>query len=176
VSTPASDILIRPVVPEDAESLRELRLEALRRHPLAFTADLAEAERRPPDAWREQVARSTGDGADVIVVAQAADGALAGMSGVYTPPQPKLAHLGTVWGVYVREAFRGRGAGEALLRACVEWARKKGLAGLRLSVVEGNDAALRCYERCGFVRYGVEPIAVQWEGRPYDEVLLALRL
>jgi RimJ/RimL family protein N-acetyltransferase len=171
-----TNFVIRPVTPADADALRDLRVEAPRLHPLAFTADLAEAEARPIEAWREQAERSTGDAAALIVLAEASGGGLAGMAGVYTPPQPKLAHLGTVWGVYVREAFRGQGAGEALVRACADWARRKGLAGLRLSVVEGNDAALRCYERCGFVRYGVEPIAVNWGGRLYDEVLLALRL
>jgi RimJ/RimL family protein N-acetyltransferase len=170
------DIRIRAVASTDAEALRALRLEALRLHPLAFTADLAEAEARPLEAWREQIAGATGDGSSLIVVAEDRGGGLVGMTGVYTPPQPKLAHLGTVWGVYVRHAFRGRGVGQALLRACIDWARGKGLAGLRLSVVKGNDAALRCYERCGFVRYGVEPIAVRWEGRLYDETQLALRL
>jgi RimJ/RimL family protein N-acetyltransferase len=166
----------RRVTPGDAAALRDLRLEALARHPLAFTADLAEAQARTMDAWSEQVERSTGDGEALILLAEAPGCGLAGMAGVYTPPQPKLAHLGTVWGVYVRQAFRGRGVGEALVRACIAWARDKGLDGLRLSVVEGNDVALRCYEQCGFVRYGVEPIAVRWEGRLYDEVLLALRL
>jgi RimJ/RimL family protein N-acetyltransferase len=170
------DILIRPITPGDVAAFRELRLEALRLHPLTFTADLAEAEIRPIDAWRDQVNSSLGDGGAVIVVADGGGPGLAGMAGVYTPPQPKLAHLGTVWGVYVREASRGRGVGGALLHACADWAREKRLAGLRLSVVEGNDAALRCYERCGFVCYGVEPVAVRWEGRLYDEVLLALRL
>jgi len=170
------DITIRTIAQGDAAALRDLRLEALARHPLAFTADLAEAEGRTIDAWREQAERSAGDRRDLIVLAEAGGGALAGMAGVYTPPQPKLAHVGTVWGVYVRETFRGCGVGEALVRACVDWARRNGLAGLRLSVVDGNDAALRCYERCGFARYGVEPIAVRWEGRLYDETLLALRL
>ena len=170
------DILIRTITPGDAEAFREMRLEALRLHPVAFTADLPEAEARSLDAWREQAAHSSGGGADVVMVAQSAGGGLAGMAGVFTPRQPKLAHSGTVWGVYVRGPFRGRGVGESLVRACVHWARGKGLAGLKLSAVDGNDAALRCYERCGFARYGVEPIAVQWEGRLYDEALLALRL
>ena len=170
------EIVLRAVTPGDAEAWRELRLEALRRHPLAFTADLAEAEARPLEAWRQQAADSGGGGSALVVVAVGSAGILVGMAGVYTPPQPKLAHLGTVWGVYVREAFRGRGVGDALLRACIDWARGKGLAGLRLSVVAGNDAAVRCYERCGFVRYGVEPMAVNWEGRVYDETLMALRL
>ena len=79
-------------------------------------------------------------------------------------------------GVYVRESFRRRGVGEALIRAAIDWARHKGLVGLRLSSVQGNDGSLRLYERCGFVAYGVEPQAVQWEGKLYDETLLAMRL
>ena len=98
------------------------------------------------------------------------------MTGVFTMEQPKLAHVGMVWGVYVRQAFRGRGVGERLLRACIDWARAQGRVTLKLSVVVGNDAARRCYERVGFTAYGVEPLAVQWDGRLYDEILMVLRL
>jgi RimJ/RimL family protein N-acetyltransferase len=171
-----AEILIRRITVADVKAFRDLRLEALRRHPLAFTADLPAIEAWTEVEWRDLAERSDGDGPRVIIVAQAADGVLVGMAGVFTPPQPKLAHIGTVWGVYVREAFRGRGVGEALVRACIDWAQGKGLVGLKLSVVEGNDAAVRCYERCGFVRYGVEPMAVRWDGRMYDEALMARRL
>jgi RimJ/RimL family protein N-acetyltransferase len=47
---------------------------------------------------------------------------------------------------------------------------------LRLSVTVDNHAAIRCYERCGFVRYGTEPLSVLWQGQLYDEALMALRL
>jgi GNAT superfamily N-acetyltransferase len=173
---------IRAVRPPDAEALRALRIEALTLHPVAFTADLAAAETKPIEAWRDDVVRAAGEGTQVIFVADPGDGnELVGMAGVFTPEQPKLAHVGTVWGVYVRAAFRGRGVGERLVRACATWARGKGLVGLRLSAVgDASDAttgatARRCYERCGFVPYGVEPFAVRWEGRLYDETLMALR-
>ena len=174
------EVVIRPITPSDVDGFRELRLEALRLHPTAFTADLAEAEARPVEAWRRQVEEAGGGGSGVIMLAEVGGGGggggeLAGMAGVAMPPQPKLAHCGTVWGVYVREAFRRRGVGRRLVVACADWARGKGLVGLKLSAV-GDGAAVRCYERCGFVAYGVEPFAVRWEGRLYDEVLMALRL
>lgn len=168
-------IVIRPITPADVSAFREIRIEALRVHPTAFTADLPEAEQRPIEAWQERVAESTGEGTGVIMVADA-DGRLAGVVGVVTPKQPKLAHSGTVWGVYVREAFRHQGIGQRLLDACIAWARGKGLAILKLSSVQGNGDAVRCYERAGFVAYGVEPQAVQWEGRFYDETLMAMKL
>ena len=170
-------LVVRPVALPDAGALRDLRVEALRLHPVDLTADLAETEATPPREWQEQAARSVGDGGEVIVLAEdSRTGTLGGMAGVYTQKQPKLAHAGVVWGVYVREPYRRQGVAAALVRACVEWARAKRLVTLRLSVTAANDTARRCYERCGFVPYGVEPLAVQWQGRYYDETLMVLRL
>ena len=170
-----SDVKIRPTFRADGPQLRELRLEALRGHPLAFTADQAESESRPADYWDDLAERGAGAGTQVIIVAESG-GELIGMTGVFTPWQPKLAHSGTIWGVYVRESHRGRGIGEAMVHTALDWARSKKLVTLRLSVVATNHSAKRCYERCGFAVYGVEPLAVQWEGVYYDEFLMVCRL
>jgi RimJ/RimL family protein N-acetyltransferase len=168
--------VVRRVNGGDAEALRTLRLEALRLHPTDLTADPAAEAARPPAAWLDLINRSTGEGADVLFVADAGGGRLVGMAGVYTNRSPKLAHAGVVWGVYVSGAHRGRGLGAALVRSCVEWSRAKGLVTLRLAVNAENAAARRSYERCGFTPYGVEPAAVRWEGKLYDEVLMAMTL
>ena len=48
---------------------------------------------------------------------------------------------------------RGRGAGEALVRACVDRARAAGgLSGIVLSTQSSMEAAHRIYRRLGFVR------------------------
>lgn len=166
---------VRSIRTTDAAAFRELRIEALRTCPLAFSADVTEAEARPMDQWHARIAEATGEGTQVIVLADAGD-RLAGMTGVYTDKAPKVAHIGTVWGVYVREEYRGRGIGESLIRACIDWSRARGLLVLRLGVAVGNDAAQRCYERCGFTVYGTEPAALRWEGKLYDENLMAIRL
>jgi len=166
-----SSSAVRPVRPSEVEALRALRIEALRCCPVAFTADLSEAETRPLDAWRDQVTRGGGDGTELILVAAEGEH-LAGMTGVWAPKSGKCAHVGTVWGVYVRPPFRGRGLAERMILAGIEWARTISLLRLKLSVVEGNDRARRCYERCGFTAYGIERAAVRWDDRMYDEVLM----
>ena len=66
---------------------------------------------------------------------------------------------------------RGRGVGEALVRACLEAARKAGLAGVAISTMDGMTDAHRLYERLGFTRV---PEA-DWS--PVDGVcLLAFRI
>ena len=167
-------VAIRIVQPEDAAALRELRLEALRDNPLAFTADLAESEAHPMEWWRDLATR--GGGSDELILVAESRGELVGMIGTYLPKQPKLRHSGIIWGVYVRPAARGKGLGETLVCAAVDWARERKLKTVRLSVVASNHSAKRCYERCGFQIYGVEPMAVQWEGTYYDEFLMVCRL
>lgn len=52
----------------------------------------------------------------------------------------------------VRERARGRGAGRALVEACLDRARAAGLRGLRLVTQANMPAAQRMYERMGFRR------------------------
>lgn len=52
----------------------------------------------------------------------------------------------------VLEDARGRGAGRAMVRACIERARRAGLSGLRLSTQRNMESAQRMYENMGFVR------------------------
>ena len=55
----------------------------------------------------------------------------------------------------VDPAARGAGIGSALVAACVDAVQSRpGVEMLTLSVTTGNTAAIRTYERAGFVRYG----------------------
>ena len=47
---------------------------------------------------------------------------------------------------------RGRGVGEALMRECLRLAQESGAPGITLHTTEMMQAAMRLYERMGFVR------------------------
>jgi ribosomal protein S18 acetylase RimI-like enzyme len=169
-------VIIRPIHPDDLDAFRAMRIEGVRDCPLGFTADLGETQGRPIEWWRDLITRNSGNQSSVILVADECDGKLAGMIGCHAPTAPKLAHVATIWGVYVRPLFRGQRLADQLLRACLDWARTKPFVSVKLSVVASNDVAKRCYERCGFTTYGVETVAVQWDGALYDELLMSIRL
>lgn len=60
----------------------------------------------------------------------------------------------------VDPAARGRGVGDALLRAAARLARERGLEAVRLDTFDFNGPAVRLYERNGFVDRGVFEIEV----------------
>jgi RimJ/RimL family protein N-acetyltransferase len=54
----------------------------------------------------------------------------------------------------VARDWRGRGAGSALMRAAIDWARGQGLHKLCLEVFAHNEAAIALYRKSGFAAEG----------------------
>ena len=175
IDTPRGSIAIRPTREEDVAAYRELRLEALRTHPEAFGATYEENLARPIERWQQNVRDGAGTDLGITYVAEAA-GALAGMTGIYRDNSAKMGHRATIWGVYMRPGWRGAGIADALIGACVSWAHQQRLRLVTLSVVTTNAAAIRCYVRCGFSVYGVDPEVIYHDGVYYDELLMMRHL
>lgn len=174
LTSPKGDVTIRPAGPADAAALRELRLEALQRHPQAFSADYEVAITQPAEFWAERLEQNLAQNSAATFVA-VAGGQCVGLCGIVRGNSSKTRHAGMIWGVYVQDAWRGAHISDGLIGACLAWARTQELAVVRLGVVTTNAAAIRCYVRCGFAVYGVEPQSVRWDGVFYDELLMARR-
>lgn len=112
---------------------------------------------------------------DVLVAEQ--DGELLGFAAV-TPASPMPAHAGVlvVNGLGVAPQAQSAGVGRALLDAAVEHARARGARKLTLRVLGSNTRALALYERAGFVVEGTLVAEYLLEGRPVDDLLMALHL
>jgi diamine N-acetyltransferase len=64
---------------------------------------------------------------------------------VHVPRQWVIIHV-----LVVREAYRRRGIGEALLHHAHAWASEQGIEAVELMVAEFNTAAIECYEKLGY--------------------------
>ena len=169
------EVIIRESAASDAAAYRELRLEGLLAHPEAFGSDHVESAARPESHWLERASFPAGRARDNLWFAEAG-GALIGTAGVYSDKAAKIWHTGTVVGVYVRPAWRGRRVAERLLTACIDWATAAGFRRLRLAVATTNGPAIRAYTRAGFTVYGVEPEVICAGGVYYDELLMSRAL
>lgn len=147
---------------EDAEELRELRREALRLHPTAFSADPDIEAKLTIENWRERLARGTWFGGKI-------DGTLVGMASYWRERSCKTRHTARVGSMYVRESARGTGMAGELLEAVLAEAAKH-VEQATLSVEASNTRALRLYERHGFRVIGRFPRNLLVDGKYYDEL------
>ncbi|MBN2006684.1 MAG: GNAT family N-acetyltransferase [Anaerolineae bacterium] len=175
LTTSQGDVTIRPALPADGAALRALRIEALERHPEAFAADLAASIADPASVWEARVAQYADKEAGIISAAFAAGQAI-GMLGLARSHWPKTGHGANFWGMYVNAGWRGLRVAEALIREGCDWARAHGVIVAKLGVLTSNTPAIRCYVRCGFTVYGVDPQVIAYNGVFYDELLMVKNL
>ena len=82
---------------------------------------------------------------DAIGVVCVCDGAVAAYGGMLWAP-----YEGQITNIAVREAYRKRGYGAALLEALIAAARERDCEQISLEVRESNAAAIALYEKYGF--------------------------
>jgi ribosomal protein S18 acetylase RimI-like enzyme len=132
--------------PDDWETWRLIRLQALAEAPYAFGSRLAEWEHADESRWR---ARLGLEGSHNVVAF--AGGTPVGMATGVPGDDPAVAELISM---YVAPAARGSGLAERLLDAVERWAVGQGARTLCLDVRADNHPALRAYERQGFAVTG----------------------
>ena len=167
--TSRGKIDIREATPSDVIQYRELRLGALQDSPTAFSGDHQMNLDKPMSFWE---GRLSFDEHGTLFFATVENNPI-GMTGVRIGESPKTKHGASIWGVYVRPEWRGLHIAEALIEACVGWAKLRQVNIVKLGVTTTNTSAVRCYERCGFTIYGNEPRAMLYEGKYYDEYLMS---
>lgn len=175
IETPRGPVVIRPTQATDAANYRAMRLEALERHPVAFGSDYESSAARPMEYWHDLMRRGAGGASGITYVAEA-DHQLVGMTVLALEDYVKLRHSANIYSVYTQAAWRRTGVADALINACLDWARDQRVRVVKLGVAATNTAAIRLYLRCGFSVYGVEPEVIAWDGAYYDELLMARRI
>jgi ribosomal protein S18 acetylase RimI-like enzyme len=134
------------VTDNDWRLWRGLRLAALEEAPYAFSQKLSDwtGTGDTEGRWR---ARLTTVPFNVVGYLDALE------VGIVSGARPKgpTAQLVSMW---VTPSARGKGVGNALINASIEWSRALGADGIHLDVFEDNEHAIRLYRRHGFVDRG----------------------
>jgi RimJ/RimL family protein N-acetyltransferase len=154
--------MVRRLTPDDAETVRAIRLEGLKLHPEAFSRDYEQDAKLGLDEWRSRLSSRAWFGGFV-------DDTLSGVAAFGIGDSSKTAHTGSLGGMYVREAARGTGLAGAIIKAVLDHALGQ-VEQLELTVNAENTRALKFYERHGFRIVGRMPHALRVDGRDYDEL------
>jgi ribosomal protein S18 acetylase RimI-like enzyme len=147
---PASP-LVRTATPADRGIIARLTLAAYREY----------ASVMEPAAWSAldgAVRASLTDDTGVTRLVAELDGTIVGSAALYAPDSAAYGDLAALapWPevrqVAVDPKARGRGVAQALVEECIRRARAAGATALGLHSSRSMRAALRLYERMGFVR------------------------
>jgi ribosomal protein S18 acetylase RimI-like enzyme len=144
---------IRPLTEDQWPEWRVLRLAALAADPDAFGSTLADWSGPGDDEsrWRERLS-----GVALNLVADL-EGEAVGMASA-TLQVDGTAEVLSMW---VAPSARGRGVGDALMVAALQWARENDAERVALDVRHGNRAAIALYVRHDFRDVG-------WASGPGD--------
>ncbi|HEU4723401.1 MAG TPA: GNAT family N-acetyltransferase [Gemmatimonadaceae bacterium] len=146
-----SSLLVREARPDDRATIAGLTV-------LAYGEYATSME---PDAWtalERAVHASLADEAGVTRLVAIEDGVIVGSAALYAPQAAAYGDLASpaAWPevrlVAVAPEARGRGVARALVEECIRRARAAGAAAVGLHTSRSMRAALRLYERMGFVR------------------------
>jgi L-amino acid N-acyltransferase YncA len=158
---------IRRLTPDELETFKHIRLEALANDPAAFASVYEDWSSLSDEQWRERFPGVT----FAAFLNEVPVGIMC-----LTPMRPrKMLHRSTLTSVYVRKDFRGTGLASRLLHATTDYARSIGVRQIHLTVSDQSDAALRFYRREGFVLTGRVPGGFVDGALETDEVSMSLR-
>lgn len=158
---------IRLLESHDWQTFKILRLEALLQHPEGFGSSYEEESKCNDEAWRQKLC--TGDLFGAFI-----DGELVGCAGFFIYASEKMSHRGCLFSMYTKDTHRNRGAADALIKTIIDHAEQQVIQ-LHLTVVTTNHAAIRLYQKNGFIIYGTEPRSLKIDNCFYDEHQMVLR-
>lgn len=153
-------IRIKWLTEDDWLIYKKIRLEAITRVPSAFGTAYEEEVEHPESVWRERTPNCL-----FAFVGETS----VGLIGHIRLTRIKQKHIVHIVSFYVKEEYRGRGIGKALLEGIME--RIRGYSGVEkvaLSVSSTQVPALRLYEKYGFEVMGKQLKELKIDGAYYD--------
>lgn len=161
--------MIRHATPEDARQLVKVMQQVERESPYM----LYEAGERkiPAENMGKRISGLTGQENSTILLAET-EGQLAGYLFALGGASKKSAHTASIV-IGITAAHQGKGIGKKFFEKLLEWALKKGLHRLELTVITENSRAKELYEKAGFSIEGTKKDALRMDGRFVDEYYMS---
>ena len=134
----------RMLKPTDAQDYRRIRLESLQCFPECYGA-CYEQEKDKTELFFEQKIQEQSE--DALMLGAFAGSKLIGLCGLIAKDSTEYILVQ----MYVKPAYAGNGVGQQLLTKAKETLRHLRAATLTLTVYDQNTAAIRSYEKAGFI-------------------------
>jgi RimJ/RimL family protein N-acetyltransferase len=161
-------VIIRRAEPRDAEGLTRLG-EAVGSEPEGWLVT-SNGWRQVSDERRYLRAIRRYPNAAVFVAED--EGRIVGRLSIARDQHPASRHVADL-GLMVAMSHRRQGIGTRLLETALDWARESEVRKLELHVFPHNDAAIKLYEKFGFVQEGYRRRHYRRGSEYVDAILMA---
>jgi phosphinothricin acetyltransferase len=159
-----TDCRLRPATPDDAAALCRIYNQGIEDRVATL-----ETELRTPEERRQWLAARSSRHS--VIVAQA-DGQIVAW-GSLNPYSPREAYRFVAdFSIYVERAWRGKGAGRAVLNRLIELAREHRFHKMVLSAFPTNESGMALYAKLGFRTVGVYREQGMLDGRWVDTIIM----
>jgi RimJ/RimL family protein N-acetyltransferase len=140
-----NDFTIRQFTPEDWQNYRDIRLEALKKHPAYFSPSRDETKFTEAD-WKERLGNKNAASFGLF-----SEDKVIGLTGIVREgnnPEATTAHLVSS---YIREEYRRSGLSRLFFEARIKWARDQGnIRALLLEHRDDNLPSQKAHQKFGF--------------------------
>jgi RimJ/RimL family protein N-acetyltransferase len=155
------------LTPREWRTLRDLRLSALRDSPDLFLSSYAKEASFRGWQWRAEFDRGAWH-------VRTINGAAVGLLGVTHEPDtsPLVRYIEYLW---VAPPYRRTGIASGMLATALDYLRATGVRTALLWILDGNEAAMRLYERVGFVRTSLSQPLASRPGRWEEQMMFSLQ-
>jgi len=167
-------IVIAQLPVKDWQKFKEIRLEALKTNPTAFSNTYEDIAKYPDEKWQKQMKQSEKKDENYFLFAFDGDKVI-GMNGAYWTNKPVTKHIAEVFGVFVNPAYRGQGIGKRLMDEIITEIKKNPqFKKIKLGVNAENIQALKLYLSCGLKVVGRLEKELKFGDKYCDELLLEM--
>lgn len=157
-------IAVKKLEEDRWKEYRDLRLEALKKEPIAFGSSFDEEKNISEEEWKRRVGNA---------LFALSEDKLVGMIVYVQGNKIKTKHIANIYGVYVTEEYRGQGVGRKLIDSVLEEIKKsKDVVKINLTVNPEQKAAVKLYQNSGFKIVGQLKKEFLVVGRFYDELIM----
>lgn len=164
-------MVIRPIQVEDAESFFSMMCFLDRETPFMMYEPEERGKTSDAAGLREKIDDAVSMG-DFLLIAEESAKNIVGYIWAKRGRLNRVRHTAYIV-VGIREAYQRQGIGTRFFEALDEWARKKGVVRLELTVECANTAARKLYEKNGFAVEGQRARSMKLEDEFVDELYMA---
>ncbi len=167
--------IIKNLPLERWEEFKNLKIEAIKDSPSAFSHELSEAESQPDESWRSVLNKNIERKS--IVIFLESEEKLIGLIGGRVYSKEMFKHNASIDTLYINKKYRGRGLAELLEKTIIEMiSQNPQVINIICEVSSSQVASLALQKKLGFQVSGVLKDFGYFEGKYLDSVHFIKRI